>query len=227
MTSVGWVPGRLSGTAPSHRARRTWARGTKRALDLTGAVLLLVVLWPVVLLAGLAVRATSPGPMLFRQVRVGLDGRTFTMLKLRTMRTDSSDRAHRAYVAALLTGEAVPVDGLYKLQGDDRVTRVGRLLRRTSLDELPQLWNVLRGHMSLVGPRPPLPWEVDLFPPWARRRFEVRPGITGLWQVSGRSRLTMLEGLTLDVQYAQRQSLLLDLLILVRTVGAVCGQGAR
>ncbi len=227
MTSVGWVPGRLSGSAPSHRRRRTLGCGTKRALDLVGAALLLLVLWPVVVAAGLAVRATSPGPMLFRQGRVGRDGRIFTMLKLRTMRSDSSDRAHRAYVAALLSGEAVAVDGLYKLQGDDRVTRVGRLLRRTSLDELPQLWNVLRGHMSLVGPRPALPWEVDLFPPWARQRFEVRPGITGLWQVSGRSRLSMLDGLILDVQYVRRQSVLFDLLILVRTVGAVCGRGAR
>jgi len=227
MTSVGWVPGRLSGSAPSHRRRRTLGCGAKRALDLVGAALLLLVLWPVVVAAGLAVRATSPGPMLFRQERVGRDGRIFTMLKLRTMRSDSSDRAHRAYVAALLSGEAVAVDGLYKLQGDDRVTRVGRLLRRTSLDELPQVWNVLRGHMSLVGPRPALPWEVDLFPPWARQRFEVRPGITGLWQVSGRSRLSMLDGLILDVQYVRRQSLLFDLLILVRTVGAVCGRGAR
>jgi lipopolysaccharide/colanic/teichoic acid biosynthesis glycosyltransferase len=196
-------------------------------MDLTGAAFLLLVLWPVVLAAGLAVRATSPGPMLFRQERVGRGGRTFTMLKLRTMRTGASDALHRAYVGRLLSGQALAVDGLYKLQGDARVTTVGGFLRRTSVDEIPQLWNVLRGHMSLVGPRPSLPWEVDLFPPWARRRFDVRPGLTGLWQVSGRSRLSMLDGLALDVRYVERRSLLVDLVILVRTVGAVCGRGAR
>jgi lipopolysaccharide/colanic/teichoic acid biosynthesis glycosyltransferase len=227
MTVAGWVRGHPAQVTPAHRAPSVLGLGVKRALDLVGATLLLLVLWPVVLVAGLAVRATSPGPMLFRQERVGRGGRTFTMLKLRTMRTDTSDALHRAYVARLLSGQALAVDGLYKLQGDARVTTVGGFLRRTSVDEIPQLWNVLRGHMSLVGPRPSLPWEVDLFPPWARTRFDVRPGLTGLWQVSGRSRLSMLDGLALDVRYVERRSLLLDLGILVRTVGAVCGRGAR
>ena len=122
----------------------------------------------------------------------------------------------------MLDGRADPVDGLYKVGRDPRVTRLGAWLRRSSLDELPQLWNVVRGEMSLVGPRPALRWESDLFPVWAARRFEARPGLSGLWQVSGRNKLTMVEGLALDVRYVEEQSLRLDLVILLRTVGAVC-----
>jgi lipopolysaccharide/colanic/teichoic acid biosynthesis glycosyltransferase len=225
MTALGLVRGGL----PKHadRSRRTRAVVAKRALDLVGAVLLGLTLWPLVLVAAVAIRATSRGPVLFRQVRVGRDGSPFTMLKLRTMRVGAPDAVHRAYVRQLMQGQAVPVDGLYKLQGDDRVTRVGAFLRKTSIDELPQLWNVLRGQMSLVGPRPALAWEVELFPDWAMRRFEVRPGVTGLWQVSGRNRLTMLDGLALDVRYVDRQSLSLDVVVLARTVAAVLGRGAR
>jgi lipopolysaccharide/colanic/teichoic acid biosynthesis glycosyltransferase len=196
-------------------------------VDVLGSALLLVVVSPVLLVAALAVRITSPGPALFRQERLGRDGRPFVMLKLRTMQDGCPDTEHRAYVRALLAGDAAPLDGLYKLRGDTRITRVGALLRRTSMDELPQLWNVLRGHMSLVGPRPVLPYEADMFPAWSRARFGVRPGITGLWQVSGRNRLTMLDGLALDVAYVERCGLLLDLKILLRTVGAVLGRGAR
>jgi len=202
-------------------------RALKRALDVVGAVLLLVVVAPLLLGAALAIRVSSPGPAVFRQVRLGRGGRPFVMLKLRTMQHGCPDTEHRAYVRALLAGEARPDDGLFKLQGDTRITRVGAVLRRTSMDELPQLWNVLRGHMSLVGPRPALPYEVEMFPPWAHRRFEVRPGVTGLWQVSGRNRLTMLEGLALDVQYVERHGLLPDVAILLRTVGAVLGRSAR
>jgi lipopolysaccharide/colanic/teichoic acid biosynthesis glycosyltransferase len=227
MTVTFWVRARRPESSPAHRSKAASRGGVKRAVDLLGAALLLILLSPVLLVAAAAVRATSRGPIMFRQVRVGRDGTTFTMLKLRTMRTDASDSVHRAYVASLLRGEVDPVDGLYKLQADNRITRIGGFLRRTSLDELPQLWNVLCGHMSLVGPRPCLPWEVDLFPPWALRRFEVRPGLTGLWQVSGRSRLSTLEGLVLDVRYVEEQTQLADLLILVRTLGAVVDRGAR
>jgi lipopolysaccharide/colanic/teichoic acid biosynthesis glycosyltransferase len=126
-----------------------------------------------------------------------------------------------------MAGEVEPVDGLYKLDQDPRITRLGRFLRRSSLDELPQLLNVLRGEMSLVGPRPALQEEVELFPAWAEARFEVRPGLTGLWQVSGRNHLTMTQGLRIDVEYVARQSVWLDLQVLLRTVRAVVGRSAR
>jgi len=199
----------------------------KRLLDLVTAAVLLVLLSPLLLLVAVLVRATSPGPVLFRQVRVGRDGTPFRMLKFRTMRNGCSDDAHRAYVRRLLAGEAEQHDGLYKLADDPRVTRVGAVLRRLSIDELPQLLNVLTGDMSLVGPRPALPFEAELFPAWASSRYRVAPGLTGLWQVSGRNRLTMLQGLGLDVEYVARRGLALDLLILLRTVPAVLGRGAR
>jgi lipopolysaccharide/colanic/teichoic acid biosynthesis glycosyltransferase len=200
---------------------------TARVLDLVGALLALLLLSPVLLLTAVAVKVTSRGPVLFRQTRLGRDARPFVMFKFRTMRTGCSDSTHRDYVTAMLRGEATAVDGLYKLPDDTRITPVGAFLRRTSIDELPQLWNVLRGRMSLVGPRPVLPWEAELFPEWAAPRYGVRPGVTGLWQVSGRNRLTMQEGLALDVQYVARRGLPIDLLILVRTVAAVLRGGAR
>ena len=227
VTAIGSGWRDLVERARTNRGRSTRGLKSKRALDLVGAATLMLVLWPLLLLAVLLVRATSAGPVLFRQDRVGRGGRPFTMLKLRTMHAGAHDDAHRAYVQSLLSGQAVAVDGMYKLQGDARVTKVGSLLRRTSIDELPQLWNVLRGDMSLVGPRPCLEWETELFPGWAHTRFEVRPGLTGLWQVSGRSRLPMLDGLVLDVRYVERRTFLFDLLILVRTVAAVFGRGAR
>ena len=222
-----WADSRDTADFILHRTAYLAGRVTKRALDLVGALMLLVALSPVLLVAALAVRLSSPGPVLFRQDRVGRDGRTFVMLKLRTMYTDSVDALHRDYVSRLLTDEVTPEDGLFKLTRDPRVTPVGAWLRRTSIDELPQLWNVLRGEMSLVGPRPALTWEVELFPPWALRRFEVRPGISGLWQVSGRNRLTMPQGLELDVRYVDEQCLRNDLVIMLRTVGAVLGGGTR
>jgi lipopolysaccharide/colanic/teichoic acid biosynthesis glycosyltransferase len=218
------------GNSPHRATKEHTATGGarwKRTLDLVGAVALLVIVSPLLVLSVLAVRLSSPGPVLFHQVRLGLHGRPFVMFKLRTMRSDATDAVHRAYVQRMLAGEARPQDGLYKLGHDDRVTRVGAVLRRCSLDELPQLWNVVRGDMSLVGPRPVLPWEAELFPDWADARFDVQPGVTGLWQVSGRNRLTMTEGLVLDVRYVTSRSLALDLLILLRTVGAVLGRGGR
>jgi lipopolysaccharide/colanic/teichoic acid biosynthesis glycosyltransferase len=172
----------------------------------------------------LAVRLSSRGPAVFRQERLGHRGRPFTLLKFRTMYTDADDAVHRAYVTQLLTKEA-PVtggsSGLFKLEADPRITPVGRWLRRASLDELPQLVNVLRGEMSLVGPRPALAWEAELYHESDHRRFDVLPGITGLWQVSGRSRLSMREALALDVEYVRRRSLWLDVMILARTIPTV------
>jgi len=152
------------------------------------------------------------------------------MLKLRTMYVDNHDQIHRNYITHLLSAEepvAAGENGLFKLEKDPRVTRLGAWLRQTSLDELPQLLNVLRGDMSLVGPRPVLPWEAEMFEERYQRRFLVKPGISGLWQVSGRSRLTMKEALELDIEYTDRQSLALDLSIILRTVPAILRGASR
>jgi lipopolysaccharide/colanic/teichoic acid biosynthesis glycosyltransferase len=196
-------------------------RVLKRLLDLTLAGLSMLLVLPLIAVLALLVRTTSPGGAIFRQVRVGSGGRPFVLYKLRTMRLDSDDQVHRQYVRQLLEDEQPAPGGpagLYKLEGDPRVTRVGAVLRRYSLDELPQLVNVLRGDMSLVGPRPLLPWEVELLGGACGERFAVPPGITGLWQVSGRNRLTMRQALELDVQYVRTQNLRLDLAILLRTI---------
>lgn len=200
----------------------------KRAFDVVLAASGLVVLSPLLAAIWLAVRLSSPGPAVFSQERLGRDERPFTMYKFRSMSTGAGDAIHRAYVRRMLTGEggpAVATNGLYKLHDDPRVTPLGRWLRRTSLDELPQLVNVVRGQMSLVGPRPVLAWEAELFTPEARARFQTRPGLTGLWQVSGRNALTMTQALALDVEYVRRQSLWLDLTILARTVPAQLRRG--
>jgi lipopolysaccharide/colanic/teichoic acid biosynthesis glycosyltransferase len=188
-----------------------------------GASLLLLACAPLLVLIALVVAGTSRGGPLFRQVRIGRDERPFVMYKFRTMRAGCDDRPHREYVRRIMLGSspAPRAPGLFKLVNDPRVTRVGRLLRRCSLDELPQLLNVLRGDMALVGPRPVLPWEAVLFKPEHRARFEVRPGITGLWQVSGRSRLSMTQALDLDVEYVRTRCLRGDLVILLRTVPVV------
>jgi lipopolysaccharide/colanic/teichoic acid biosynthesis glycosyltransferase len=204
------------------------ARLGKRALDITGSAIGLLVLSPLMVVVVILIRLTSPGPALFRQERVGAGGRTFTIVKFRTMVVNTDDSALRDAVQRELDGTREEEDGSFKLLRDPRVTSVGRWLRRTSLDEVPQLLNVLLGHMSLVGPRPALPWEVELFPPELRRRAEVPPGLTGLWQVSGRSRLGTPDMLRLDVEYVDSWSLGLDLSILVRTVPVLLrGDGAR
>jgi len=199
----------------------------KRVLDIALAAVLLALSAPVLLLVAVLVRATSPGPVLFRQTRVGRAGVPFRMLKFRTMRHGCDDAAHRDYIHRLLSDEAEAYDGLYKLVDDPRVTRIGAVLRRLSIDELPQLLNVLKGDMTLVGPRPALPFEAELFPDWATPRYLVAPGLTGLWQVSGRNRLTMLQGLKLDVEYVEQRSFVVDVMILLWTVPAVVGRGAR
>jgi lipopolysaccharide/colanic/teichoic acid biosynthesis glycosyltransferase len=189
--------------------------------------LALVLLSPVLLAVAAAVRLSSRGPAVFRQRRIGQHGQPFEMLKFRSMYVDNDDAIHRDFTVRELRGEDPRDDGgAFKPANDPRVTRLGRVLRVASLDELPQLINVLRGEMSLVGPRPPLDWEVALYRPEHHERFRVKPGITGLWQVSGRNRLTMLQALDLDIAYVRRQSLLFDLTILVRTVPALFRPGS-
>jgi lipopolysaccharide/colanic/teichoic acid biosynthesis glycosyltransferase len=216
---------------PAARPPWAWTRTGKPLFDAVLASLFLVILSPLLLAVAVLIRLTTPGPALIRQTRVGRDRRPFVLYKFRTMYTGNSDELHRQYVRKLLTEDQPPAGGqrgLFKLEDDPRITPVGRLLRKTSIDELPQLLNVIRGGMSLVGPRPVLPWEVEMIGEAHDRRFEVRPGITGLWQVSGRSRLTMRQGLELDVEYASRQSFAFDLMILLKTVPTVLSaRGAR
>ena len=196
------------------------AAAARRAADIVLAGGLVVLLLPLLIGIGIAIRLDSRGPALFRQRRVGYRGREFTLFKFRSMRLDADPRRHEEYVTALIKGaEATPGDGkdLYKLAVDNRITPVGRWIRRWSLDELPQLLNVLRGEMTLVGPRPAIPYEVAEYPTWYLRRFAVKPGLTGYWQVSGRSERTYEEMVRLDIEYVERRSLRLDLLILVKT----------
>jgi exopolysaccharide biosynthesis polyprenyl glycosylphosphotransferase len=218
-------------TAPTLQA---WQLALKRAVDLVGASVGLVITAPLLVLIAVAIRLDSRGPVFFRQERVGSGGRRFGVLKFRTMTEGASDAAHRDLVQRMLAGDEVSTaqggaggSPVYKLLHDDRVTRVGRLLRRTSLDELPQLVNVLRGEMSLVGPRPPLPYEIEAYAYWQFDRLQVRPGITGLWQVSGRNLLTYRRMCELDIEYVRRWSLWLDLQILVKTIPVVLFNSGR
>jgi len=190
-------------------------RLVKESFDRTLAGALLILLLPVLALMGIAVRLTSRGPALFKQVRVGLNGRHFTIWKLRTMSVGAE--ALRPGLLHLNEGSGV----LFKIRDDPRVTPLGRWLRRWSLDELPQLWNVVRGDMSLVGPRPPLPCEVESYSDRIRRRLLVKPGLTGLWQVSGRSGLSWEEAVRLDLYYVENWSPSMDATILLRTVAAI------
>jgi lipopolysaccharide/colanic/teichoic acid biosynthesis glycosyltransferase len=205
-----------------------WERTVRRSIDLVGSALGLLVGFPVLLAIALWVRLDSPGPALLRQKRVGLNGRTFTFYKFRSMRVGNDDQVHRNLIAAELRGEGTFDGGSTKVKDDSRITRAGRFLRRTSLDELPQLINILRGDMALVGPRPCLAWEADMFSPEFAERFAVRPGLTGLWQVSGRSTVGTLEMLRLDVEYVRSRRLSRDLLILLATIPSMLrGDGAR
>jgi exopolysaccharide biosynthesis polyprenyl glycosylphosphotransferase len=207
---------------------------TKRIMDVGGSLLLLTTLSPVLLATAVAVKLSSKGPILYRQQRVGQYGKPFTFLKFRSMYVNNDCSVHQKYVMQLIAGQAqrhpgnAKGDGVYKLTRDQRVTRVGAFLRCTSLDELPQLVNVLRGEMSLVGPRPAIPYEVAAYQTWHRRRvLEVKPGITGLWQVNGRGRVEFDEMVRLDLRYARDWSPWLDLKILLRTPRAViAGEGA-
>jgi lipopolysaccharide/colanic/teichoic acid biosynthesis glycosyltransferase len=191
----------------------------KRALDLLLVGVALIIVAPLMAIIALLVRLDSPGPILFAQRRAGRAGVPFTMWKFRSMRHASGDEFHRQVARDWFAEAAGPAG--YKSRPDPRITRVGRYLRRTSLDELPQLLNVLRGDMSLVGPRPMMPWDRPQYQGWQFEREAVRPGITGLWQVSGRYRLSAQEMMRLDVRYVREWSLWLDLKILARTVPAM------
>jgi lipopolysaccharide/colanic/teichoic acid biosynthesis glycosyltransferase len=195
----------------------------KRAIDLVIGGLALVLLSPLMLATAAVIRLTSPGPALFRQARIGLNERPFMIFKFRTMQQGvAEDERDRAAIASELSGAAEPraEDGLFR-RDDDRVTPIGAWLRRLSIDELPQLFNVLRGEMSLVGPRPALPWEVEMFTREQRRRHARPPGMTGLWQVTSRNRTSTRDMLDLDLRYVELCSPLLDLAILARTPAAV------
>jgi lipopolysaccharide/colanic/teichoic acid biosynthesis glycosyltransferase len=214
------------GLIQGHREGRSLIpkRSVRQLIEGFAALCILLALSPILIAVALAVKWTSDGPMLFRQERLGLHRSTFKIIKFRTMSNRNSDAQHREFVKKMLTSED-DVDGgeqgVYKLVNDPRITPIGGFLRRTSIDELPQLWNVVRGEMSLVGPRPVLAWEADLFPPEAERRFACRPGMTGLWQVSGRSTLDFKAALELDVVYVEKKSVWYDISILWRTVGVV------
>jgi lipopolysaccharide/colanic/teichoic acid biosynthesis glycosyltransferase len=196
-------------------------RLAKRALDLTGAGAGLLLASPVMLCIAAAIRLGSPGPILFRQQRIGIGGRPFLLYKFRTMHATADEDAHRRYVRQLIRPQdsTTGADTTWiPIETDPRVTRLGRLLRRSHLDELPQLLNVVRGEMSIVGPRPPIPYEVELYEPWHRRRLAVLPGLTGLWQVRGWGKLSFDEGVALDLEYIDERSFMGDIGIILRTV---------
>ena len=198
----------------------TGYRLAKRGLDIGGALMGLVVTSPVLGIVAVAVKLDSPGPVLFRQIRLGCGGQPFTVLKFRTMHLSADERRHQDHIRELLrTGEAATEDTTWApIAADPRVTRIGGFLRRSHLDELPQFLNVIRGEMSLVGPRPPIPYEVALYEPWQLARLSVVPGLTGLWQAYGWGRLNFAEGVKLDLEYVRRRSLGLDLRIILRTL---------
>jgi lipopolysaccharide/colanic/teichoic acid biosynthesis glycosyltransferase len=208
---------------------------SKRAIDIMAAFIALVLLSPLLLLIAILIRLDSPGPALFVQIRVGgkrvvKDGKIiwkkalFCCYKFRSMAQRADPAIHQAYIKSLIDDDEPGQTSLQngnnavkKLTCDDRITRLGRRLRHTSLDELPQFWNVLRGDMSLVGPRPAIPYEVEMYKPWYHRRLDAKPGLTGLWQVSGRSTLGFDEMMTLDIQYIEEQSFKMDLMIILKT----------
>src|SRR2546423_2540147 len=199
------------------------ARIVKRTSDLFVAMMALTLLSPLWLLIALLIKLDSRGPVCYKQERVGMDGRGFLFYKFRSMQVGSDDTPHREYQRAYINGRPDSNFGdedrpAYKLRADDRVTRLGRILRKTSLDELPQLFNVVRGDMSIVGPRPPIPYEVENYQLWHRKRLDMKPGITGLWQVSGRNRLPFDEMVRMDLYYIENWSLLLDIKIILQTL---------
>lgn len=207
---------------------KKFSRFIKRTMDIVGSVLALVVFSPLFVLISLVIKLTSKGPILFEQERVGQYGTTFTFLKFRSMHFINDDNVHKEYVNQFISGKADSKqlegspNGIYKLVEDARVTRIGKFLRKTSMDELPQLLNVLKGEMSLVGPRPPIPYELESYDIWHRRRLsEAKPGITGLWQVNGRSKTTFDDMVRLDLRYARLWSLWLDIKIILATPRAV------
>ena len=205
----------------------------KRVLDVVVSFILLIPTAVFTVFIAVMIKLSGPGPVIFKQKRIGKDGKEFEFYKFRSMDVNNDDSRHREYIKYFIEGneeELRRMQGetkLYKLTDDNRVTPIGRFLRKTSLDELPQLVNVLRGDMSMVGPRPHLPYEVDLYKPWHRRRFEGLPGITGLWQINGRSRVPFDEAVKMDIYYLENQSLMLDISIILKTIiKALTGMGA-
>jgi exopolysaccharide biosynthesis polyprenyl glycosylphosphotransferase len=210
----------------SHRFQIT----VKRIIDIMGAFTGLILFSPMMLAAAIAIKMTSPGPIIFKQTRFGKKGARFQFYKFRSMYWNTDDQIHREYVINLIEGNLEKINQgdkeapLFKMVADSRVTRVGRIIRRTSIDELPQFFNVLKGEMSLVGPRPPLDYEVQKYEPWHLRRIlEAKPGMTGLWQVGGRSTTSFDDMVRLDLRYAKNWSLWLDLKIILKTAKAVFG----
>jgi lipopolysaccharide/colanic/teichoic acid biosynthesis glycosyltransferase len=220
---------------PGHRVGKALRQAAKRGMDIVGSATLLAACSPAFLVIAALVKCSSKGPVFFPQERVGQHALPFKMLKFRTMRVDAGHEIHQQYVTQYIQGRppsesaSAGAPPVFKIVGDPRVTKVGSFLRRSSLDEIPQFLNVLRGDMSLVGPRPPLPYEVKCYKPWHRRRvLEAKPGITGLWQVTGRSRTTFDEMVRLDLRYARTHSIWVDLKILLATPRAmISGNGAH
>ena len=206
------------------RNRSAVERSAKRVMDFTASMLVLVIGFPFFLAIALLIKLTSRGPVFFKQNRIGEHGDSFTLFKFRTMRTDCDDSSHREFARNFILGRMQDSSlddrdsSVYKLTDDPRVTAVGSFLRKTSLDELPQFINILRGEMSIVGPRPPLAYEYDCYEDWHKLRLTVKPGLTGLWQVSGRSTVPFHEMVMLDLYYIENWTMLLDLKIMLRTV---------
>ncbi|MEO8285670.1 MAG: sugar transferase [Chloroflexota bacterium] len=214
--------------------RRLFYPAVKRALDVMIATIAIILISPVGLIIAAVIKLDSRGPVLFKQTRLGLGGRPFTFYKFRTMICNADSKLHSEYVQSLIRNELpenkdgkIPAEG-YKLVRDPRITRVGSVLRKTSLDEIPQLINVIKGEMSLVGPRPPLPYEVEVYQDWHKQRLDAIPGLTGWWQVMGRSQVSFDEMVRMDLEYISSCSLMLDLKIMLLTIPAVItGSGAR
>ena len=210
------------------------AKFVKRSIDVAGAAMGIVLLSPVMLVTAATIALTSPGPVIYRQIRLGKGGVPFTFYKFRSMSADGGDQIHREYVVSLIsagqgrTGDGSAPKPWSKLQADPRVTPVGRFIRRTSIDELPQLFNVLKGDLSLIGPRPALTYEAQEYRSWHLRRIlEVKPGVSGLWQVEGGSNTTFDEMVRLDLRYVRTQSIMLDLKIMVKTIQVILGRASN
>ncbi|MFK7849097.1 MAG: sugar transferase [Rhodothermales bacterium] len=196
----------------------------KRSFDFTAALCLVLLCLPLLVIVALCIKISSKGPILFVQERVGQGGKLFKFYKFRSMKVDNDTSIHEAYMQKLIRGEVEANKAAeapqFKIENDPRVTDFGRFIRKTSLDELPQLFNVLNGSMSLVGPRPPIPYEVKAYKSWHLQRLSVKPGVTGLWQVSGRSSIAFDEMVQLDLEYIEKRNLFLDLKILFQTIPA-------
>ena len=216
----------MTGYKQLANSNKRFALGIKRTIDVFGSFAGLLILSPMFLALAVLVKLRSPGPAIFRQERVGKDSRHFTFFKFRSMVNNADDASHREYIKRLLREDnIIPEENrgekVFKMVNDPRISRVGRWIRGTSIDELPQLFNVLKGEMSLVGPRPPIPYEVRIYEKWQMKRLAVLPGITGLWQVTGRSKFGYKESIQLDLEYIRNWSVWLDIKILLKTIPVV------